>query len=78
MTGTTRAAIINRKVSLSQSIYAGCAINKNWLEYWVELAMPRSSSLVPRPTPFFALWFALTITHGSRRQNGEGLGAFIM
>lgn len=35
-------------------------------------------SLVPRPTLFFTLQFALTIVHGSGSavKNGEGLGAF--
>ena len=37
------------------------------------------ASLVPRTTLFLALWFVLTILHGSGREakNGEGLGELI-
>ena len=37
------------------------------------------SSLVPRPTPFFILWFVLTIIHrgGRAAKNRKGLGEFI-
>ena len=31
------------------------------------LLIPTSGSLVPRPAPFFVLWFAFSILHGSRR-----------
>jgi len=61
---------------LDQLSAAGSTAN-GWINcQWLDQLSMAGSSLVPRPPPFFVLWFAFSIIHGSRRARKTGKAWF--